>query len=91
MRFAQSRAVLQAPAGVLPQKPSEMPYAAPFIPPPSLPPPEYPDQDSVASWQPLRRKAVLVGCNYCNIPLAALKGCVRDASCLVQLLRVHYG
>lgn len=84
------RLLSEAPAGVLPQAPSEMPYAAPFIPPPSLPPPESSQQNAAMSWQPRRRKAVLIGCNYLSIPPATLKGSVQDASCLYQLLKVHY-
>ncbi|KAA6417467.1 MAG: hypothetical protein FRX49_12546 [Trebouxia sp. A1-2] len=85
------RLVSEAPPGVLSQIPSEMPYAAPFIPPPSLPPPEASHQDTAPAWQARRKKAVLIGCNYLSIPQAALKGCVRDARCLYQLLTVHYG
>lgn len=83
--------LLQAPPGVLSQIPSEMLYAAPFIPRPSLPPPESSHQDTAPAWQARRKKAVLIGCNYLSIPQAALKGCVRDARCLYQLLTVHYG
>lgn len=83
--------LLQAPPGVKAQSPAELPYAAPFIPAPSLPPPEYNHQDAATPFQPLRKKAVLVGCNYTSIPEAALKGCVRDANCLCQLLTAHYG
>ena len=81
---------LQAPAGVLLQSPVELLYAAPFIPPPSLPPPEYTHQDAAMPFQPIRKKAIVVGCNYTSIPQAALKGCVRDALCLSQLLIAHY-
>ena len=82
---------LQAPLGVKSQSPAELPYAAPFIPAPSFPPPEYSHQDAATPFQPLRKKAVLIGCNYTSIPEAALKGCVRDANCLCQLLTAHYG
>ncbi|KAL3152234.1 hypothetical protein ABBQ32_001316 [Trebouxia sp. C0010 RCD-2024] len=81
----------QAPPGVRSLCPADLPYAAPFIPPPSLPPPEYSHQDAAMPFQPLRKKAVLIGCNYTSIPEAALKGCVKDANCLCQLLTAHYG
>lgn len=84
-------ACLQAPAGVIPQDPGEMPYAAPFIPPASLPPPESADPELLDSWQPGRRRAVLIGCNYSAIPQAALKGCVNDANLLRQLMMEHFG
>lgn len=76
---------------MVPQAPAEVPYAAPFIPPPSLPPPESADPELLEAWHPGRRKAVLIGCNYTSIPQAALKGCVNDANLLRQLLMDHYG
>ena len=85
------RFCLQAPPEVLPQTGADLPYAAPFIPPPSLPPPESINQEPASPRQTRRRKAVLIGCNYVNVPPAALKGCVQDAVCLYQLLTRHFG
>ena len=81
----------QAPAGVLPEAAPEMPYAPPFMPHASMPPPDYPDSERSQYWQPGRKKALLIGCNYDDCAPAQLQGCVNDANCLRQLLISHYG
>ena len=92
---------LQAPSGVL-LPGLELPYAAPFVPPPSLPPPEHVgawgDGEGGGShrgnpWRPARRRALLVGANYARSGErgAALRGCVRDAHCLHALLSARFG
>eukprot|EP00891_Asterochloris_glomerata_P005517 jgi/Astpho2/5517/fgenesh1_pg.00079_%23_4_t len=88
---ARQLPVSQAPAGVLPEAAPEMPYAPPFIPHASMPPPDYPDSERSQYWQPGRKKALLIGCNYDSCAPAQLQGCVNDANCLRQLLISHYG
>ncbi|KAK9826757.1 hypothetical protein WJX81_006172 [Elliptochloris bilobata] len=87
----------QAPSGVL-LPGLELPYAAPFVPPPSLPPPEHARswgerEGGRGFWRPARRRAVLVGVNYAGAGEggAALRGCVRDAHCLHALLTARFG
>ena len=83
----------QAPAGVARVERPELPYAAPYIPPPSLPPPEYPDLPAEPGWQPGRKRALLIGVSYarCGDARWGLRGCVNDAHCLKHLLVTKYG
>ena len=94
-------AASQAPSGVL-LTGLELPYAAPFVPPPSLPPPEHAagwgdgeggGTHAGGPWRPARRRALLVGANYARSGErgAALRGCVRDAHCLHGLLSARFG
>ena len=84
----------QAPSGLL-LPGLELPYAAPFVPRPSLPPPEHllGDPAQAPAWRPTRRRAVLVGINYTRAGEggARLRGCVRDAHCLHGLLAARFG
>ena len=83
----------QAPAGIARVERPELPYAAPYIPPPSLPPPEYPDLPAEPGWQPVRKRALLVGVSYarCGDARWGLRGCVNDVHCLKHLLMTRYG
>jgi hypothetical protein len=88
-----SERLLQAPAGVVLGGRLELPYAAPYIPPPSLPPPEYAHLQKPMPWQPGRKRAVLVAVNYssCPHPHVHLRGCVNDIHCLRHLLMMKFG
>lgn len=83
----------QAPAGVVLSSPLALPYAAPYIPPPSLPPPEYPHLAASSTWLPGRKRALLVAANYSHVPdpQAHLRGCATDVHCLRHLLVSKFG
>lgn len=71
-----------------------LPYAAPYIPGPSLPTPEYPHLSAAPhNWQPARKAAVLVGINYTHArdQHSRLKGSVNDIQCLKHLLMSKFG
>lgn len=74
---------------------AQLPYAAPYIPGPSLPTPEYPHLSAASrrGWQPARRAAVLVGVNYTHAlnQHARLRGSVNDIHCLKHLLTTRFG
>lgn len=71
----------------------ELPYAAPYIPPPSLPPPEYAHLPASDTWLPGRKRALLVAANYSRVDDegAHLRGCVNDVHCLKHLLTSKFG
>ena len=70
-----------------------LPYAAPYIPPPSLPPPEYTHLAASSMWLPGRKRALLVAANYSCVtdPSAHLCGCANDMHCLKHLLISKFG
>ena len=85
---------MQAPPEVGRHDSAQLPYAAPYIPEPSLPPPEYPHiLSSPRHWQPGRKAALLIGVNYTQAldQNARLKGSVNDIQCLQHLLIKRFG
>lgn len=89
-----SATAVQAPSKVGLHGRGQLPYAAPYIPEPSLPPPEHPHVSAASpDWQPARRSAVLVGVNYARAldKNARLKGSVNDIQCLKHLLTSRFG
>ncbi len=85
---------MQAPPEVGRHDSAQLPYAAPYIPEPSLPPPEYPHiLSSPRHWQPSRKAALLIGVNYTQAldQNARLKGSVNDIQCLQHLLIMRFG
>jgi hypothetical protein len=83
----------QAPPGVVLSGRLQLPYAAPYVPPPSLPPPEYAHLPASGAWVPGRRRALLVAANYSRGADggARLRGCVNDVHCLKHLLTSKFG
>lgn len=83
----------QAPPGVVLNGRLQLPYAAPYVPPPSLPPPEYAHLPASGAWVPGRRRALLVAANYSRGADggARLRGCVNDVHCLKHLLTSKFG
>ncbi|CAL8467614.1 g7152 [Coccomyxa elongata] len=83
----------KAPAGVVLSSQLALPYAAPYIPPPSLPPPEYAHLATSSTWLPGRKRALLVAANYSHVPdpQAHLRGCANDVHCLKHLLISKFG
>ena len=57
-----------------------------------MPAPNYPSLPCDNHWQPRRRRAVLIGCNYVQSPaISQLQGCINDMRCMRELLMVNFG